>query len=445
MREKNQKRTGRSRRDDGKNVRYGDRERRSERRRETKGFREKEEGRRRGGVNAGRFRRERVRKAYVREGVGMSGRDGMKSSAKRPLRRNFGEDASYREESYKTRINRRPYGERHRNDRSYESRPDRSDRTYTKEKFLKKTKGNPFDRGRGDYEYYDYGTRSFKHSRKRNLPSSAGKGESFVKLNEADKQLLRERHYSKKKQEEHKRKSLDLTDEVRLNRYLSMSGICSRREADEMIAAGRVKVNGTVVTELGIKVKLGDEVEVDGNRIFPERKVYILLNKPKDYVTTMDDPLERKTVMSLLEGACKERIYPVGRLDRQTTGLLLLTNDGELTKKLTHPKYDRKKIYQVSLERRLDLSDMQQIRNGIELEDGFINADDIGYVSDDGKEIGLEIHSGRNRIVRRIFEHLGYKIVKLDRVYFAGLTKKNLPRGEWRFLTQEEVNILKYY
>ena len=266
-----------------------------------------------------------------------------------------------------------------------------------------------------------------------------------MKLNEADKQLLRERHYSKKKQEEHKRKSLDLTDEVRLNRYLSMSGICSRREADEMIAAGRVKVNGTVVTELGIKVKLGDEVEVDGNRIFPERKVYILLNKPKDYVTTMDDPLERKTVMSLLEGACKERIYPVGRLDRQTTGLLLLTNDGELTKKLTHPKYDRKKIYQVSLERRLDLSDMQQIRNGIELEDGFINADDIGYVSDDGKEIGLEIHSGRNRIVRRIFEHLGYKIVKLDRVYFAGLTKKNLPRGEWRFLTQEEVNILKYY
>ena len=224
-----------------------------------------------------------------------------------------------------------------------------------------------------------------------------------------------------------------------------MSGICSRRDADELIVAGRVKVNGVLVQTVGQKVKRSDKVEVDDNEIIPERKVYIVLNKPKDYVTTVDDPLERKTVMSLVEKACKERIYPVGRLDRQTTGVLLLTNDGDLAKKLTHPKFNNKKIYHVFLDKPLLESDFNAISQGIELEDGFIKADEIQYVKPDGKEVGIEIHSGRNRIVRRIFEHLGYKILKLDRVYFAGITKKNLPRGKWRFLSHSEVNILKAY
>ena len=224
-----------------------------------------------------------------------------------------------------------------------------------------------------------------------------------------------------------------------------MSGVCSRRDADELIVAGRVKVNGEVVQTVGQKVKRSDAVEVDGNVIVPERKVYLVLNKPKDYVTTVEDPLERKTVMSLIEGACKERIYPVGRLDRQTTGVLLFTNDGDLAKKLTHPKFDHKKIYHVFLDKPLEEADFEAISNGIELEDGFIKADEINYTAPDRTEVGIEIHSGKNRIVRRIFEHFGYQILKLDRVYFAGITKKNVPRGKWRFLTAREVNMLKVY
>ena len=224
-----------------------------------------------------------------------------------------------------------------------------------------------------------------------------------------------------------------------------MSGVCSRRDADELIKAGRVKVNDEVVETVGVKVKKKDKVEVDGSVIVPERKVYLVLNKPKDYVTTVDDPLERKTVMSLVEGACKERVYPIGRLDRQTTGVLLFTNDGDLAKKLTHPKFDHKKIYHVFLDKAVAEQDIQAIAEGIQLEDGFIQADEISYASEDRTEVGIEIHSGKNRIVRRIFEHFGYQIVKLDRVYFAGITKKNIPRGKWRFLTTEEVNVLKYY
>lgn len=264
-------------------------------------------------------------------------------------------------------------------------------------------------------------------------------------ITEAEKEELRRKHYSKKKVIAHNQKVEGPDDELRLNRYIAMSGICSRRDADELIVAGRVKVNGVLVQTVGQKVKRSDKVEVDDNEIIPERKVYIVLNKPKDYVTTVDDPLERKTVMSLVEKACKERIYPVGRLDRQTTGVLLLTNDGDLAKKLTHPKFNNKKIYHVFLDKPLLESDFNAISQGIELEDGFIKADEIQYVKPDGKEVGIEIHSGRNRIVRRIFEHLGYKILKLDRVYFAGITKKNLPRGKWRFLSHSEVNILKAY
>ena len=250
--------------------------------------------------------------------------------------------------------------------------------------------------------------------------------------------------YSMKKQIEYKEKNYDPDEPVRLNRYLSNAGVCSRREADTFIQAGVVKVNGVVVTELGTKVKRSDEVMFHDQTINMEKKVYVLLNKPKDYVTTSDDPQNRKTVMDLVKNACRERIYPVGRLDRNTTGVLLLTNDGDLASKLTHPQYMKKKIYHVYCDRNVTAADMRQIADGIVLDDGEIHADAIDYASDtDKKQVGIEIHSGRNRIVRRIFEHLGYKVIKLDRVYFAGLTKKNVKRGDWRFLTQEEVNMLK--
>lgn len=260
-----------------------------------------------------------------------------------------------------------------------------------------------------------------------------------------EKEELRQKHYSKKKILAHRLKNEDENTELRLNRYIAMSGICSRRDADELIVAGRVKVNGVVVQTVGQKVKRSDTVELDDTRIVPERKVYLVLNKPKDYVTTVEDPLERKTVMSLIEGACKERVYPVGRLDRQTTGVLLFTNDGDLAKKLTHPKYDHKKIYHVFLDKPLTEDDFNAIAKGIELEDGFIKADEIDFTSPDNTEVGIEIHSGKNRIVRRIFEHFGYQILRLDRVYFAGITKKNIPRGKWRFLTSREINMLKVY
>jgi len=231
---------------------------------------------------------------------------------------------------------------------------------------------------------------------------------------------------------------------MRLNRYIANAGLCSRREADTFIATGCVTVNGKIISEMGYQVKFGDQVSFNGKVISTERKVYLLLNKPKGYVTSLEDPHAEKTVMELVEKACSERIYPVGRLDKSTTGLLLFTNDGDLTKRLTHPKYNRKKIYHVFLDQKVSKAHLQQIVEGITLEDGFVVADSVSYVSeDDKKQVGVEIHSGKNKIVRRIFEHLGYKVVKLDRVYFCGLTKKNLPRGKWRFLTQDEVNLLK--
>jgi len=232
---------------------------------------------------------------------------------------------------------------------------------------------------------------------------------------------------------------------IRLNKYIANSGVCSRREADKLIIAGAVKVNGKVVTELGTKISPGDKVQYGDQSIKREKPRYLLMNKPKGYITTVDDPEKRKTVMSLIAGACKERVYPVGRLDRNTTGLLLFTNDGNIAKKLTHPRYGIKKIYHVGLDRALTRVDFQKILGGITLDDGFIKVDSLEYVGDgkDKKELGLELHSGQNRIVRRIFENMDYKVVKLDRVYYAGLTKKNLPRGEWRFLEEQEINLLK--
>lgn len=249
--------------------------------------------------------------------------------------------------------------------------------------------------------------------------------------------------YSMKKQIEYKERHYDPDEPIRLNKYLANAGVCSRREADDFIQAGVVKVNGEIITELGTKVKRNDVVLFHDQQVNIEKKVYVLLNKPKDYVTTSDDPQNRKTVMDLVKGACRERIYPVGRLDRNTTGVLLLTNDGELATKLTHPQYLKKKIYHVHLDKNVTAADIKQIADGIMLEDGEIHADTIEYASEtDRKQVGIEIHSGRNRIVRRIFEHLGYKVTRLDRVYFAGLTKKNVRRGDWRFLTEQEVNML---
>ena len=231
---------------------------------------------------------------------------------------------------------------------------------------------------------------------------------------------------------------------IRISKYLADQGLCSRREADEFIQAGVVKVNGEVVTELGTKITRADEVMFHDQPVSLESKVYVLLNKPKGFVTTTDDPENRKTVMDLVKAACKERIYPVGRLDRATTGVLLLTNDGDLASKLTHPKYEKRKIYQVWLDKPVAMEHMQTVADGIELEDGEIHADAISYVTeDDLSQVGIEIHSGKNRVVRRIFEKLGYRVIKLDRVYFAGLTKKNLSRGKWRYLSEKEVNMLR--
>ncbi len=250
--------------------------------------------------------------------------------------------------------------------------------------------------------------------------------------------------YSLKKRIEYKEENFDPNEPLRLNKFLANAGVCSRREADEFIQAGVVTVNGEVVTELGTKILRTDEVKFHDAPVTLEKKVYVLLNKPKDYVTTSDDPQQRKTVMDLVKDVCPERIYPVGRLDRNTTGVLLLTNDGDLASKLTHPKFLKKKVYHVHLDKNLTAHDMEQIREGVTLEDGEIKADAIEYADDrDKAQVGIEIHSGKNRIVRRIFESLGYRVTKLDRVQFAGLTKKNLRRGDWRFLTEKEVDMLR--
>ena len=250
--------------------------------------------------------------------------------------------------------------------------------------------------------------------------------------------------YSMKKRIEYKEEHIDPNEPLRLNKFIANAGVCSRREADEFLQNGAVTVNGQVVTELGVKVLRSDEIIVNGTPVSIEKKVYVLLNKPKGYVTTSDDPQQRKTVMDLVKNVCPERIYPVGRLDRNTTGVLLLTNDGDLASKLTHPKFLKKKVYHVFLDKNVTAHDIQQISEGIELSDGEVHADAIAYASDtDKSQVGIEIHSGKNRIVRRIFESLGYRVIKLDRVQFAGLTKKNLRRGDWRFLTEKEVDILR--
>jgi 23S rRNA pseudouridine2605 synthase len=274
----------------------------------------------------------------------------------------------------------------------------------------------------------------------------------YKKRTETEKASKSPRKYRKRIEKDDTRPLVSITsdaieagpDQIRLNKYLAASGVCSRREADKFINAGLVSVNGEIITELGTKVKKSDDVRYNGERLKSERLVYILLNKPKDYITTLRDPYAKKTVMELVQKACKERVYPVGRLDRNTTGVLLLTNDGELAKQLSHPSSNKLKIYHVTLDKSLSKGDFQKTLEGFNLEDGFIKADELSYVDPvDKKEIGIEIHSGRNHIVRRIFEYLGYDVRKLDRVYFAGLTKKGLERGKFRFLTEKEISILK--
>jgi 23S rRNA pseudouridine2605 synthase len=247
----------------------------------------------------------------------------------------------------------------------------------------------------------------------------------------------------KKHIKEPEKKNYD-TEYIRLNKYIAGTGLCSRREADEYIKSGLITVNGKITIELGMKIRYTDIIKYRGRQLTEQKKVYILLNKPKDCITTVEDPHAKRTVLDIVRDACAERIYPVGRLDRNTTGVLLLTNDGDLAKKLTHPKFNKVKIYHVYLNKWLEPHDLEKIATGITLDDGFIKADSISYVSDiDKKQVGIEIHSGRNRIIRRIFEQLNYKIVRLDRVYFAGLTKKGLTRGKWRFLTKKEITMLK--
>lgn len=270
-----------------------------------------------------------------------------------------------------------------------------------------------------------------------------GGSKNFSNKNSTGKKVVLKRKSEKrtgKAKAEHSAKNFE---GMRLNRYIANAGICSRREADKFIEAGVVTINGKPITELGTRVLPGDKVKFNNESILPEKKTYVLLNKPKDYVTTLDDPHAKKTVMDLI-GGCKERVYPVGRLDKATTGLLLFTNDGELSEALAHPRNNKKKIYQVTLDKAVKKDDLQKLYDGIQLEDGAMKADDISYCSpDDKREIGIEIHSGKNRVVRRMFEHLDYKVKKLDRVYFAGLTKKNLPRGKWRYLNEKEINMLK--
>lgn len=250
--------------------------------------------------------------------------------------------------------------------------------------------------------------------------------------------------YSKRKQFEYRNADIDYTKPVRLNKFIANAGICSRREADEFIKAGVITVNGEVVTEMGVKVYHSDKVMFHNQLVRSEKKVYILLNKPKDTVTTTEDTHNRRTVLDIVKNACSERIYPVGRLDRNTTGVLLLTNDGDLASRLTHPKYNKKKIYHVTLDKPLEIPDFESVLEGVMLDDERVAADALNFLRDDDfRQLGIEIHSGQNRVVRRIFERLGYKVVRLDRVFFAGLTKKNLPRGRYRFLNEREVNMLK--
>ena len=393
------------------------------------------------------------RPSYNREGGDRPYRPRFNPNSEGGERRSYGDRPqrpSYNREggdrSYRPRFNNNEGGER----RSYGDRPQRP--SYNREGGDRPYRPR-FNNNEGG-ERRSYGDRPQRPSynreggdrpyRPRFNNGGEGRPQGFARPQRRTGDYDPNAKYSKKKQIEYKEQFVDPNEPIRLNKFLANAGVCSRREADEFITAGVVSVNGEVVTELGTKIKRSDVVKFHDEPVSIERKVYVLLNKPKDCVTTSDDPQARLTVMDLVKGACNERIYPVGRLDRNTTGVLLLTNDGDLASKLTHPKFLKKKIYHVYLDKNLTKADMDQIAAGIQLEDGEIHADAISYADENKRDqVGIEIHSGKNRIVRRIFESLGYKVVKLDRVFFAGLTKKGLRRGEWRYLTEQEVNFLR--
>lgn len=320
------------------------------------------------------------------------------------------------------------------------SAPSRGGNSYNNDR----DRGNSFGGGRQQGGYNNRDNRGGGNNYNRPQGRPGGQGGGFQQRRPGGYDHNPHAKYSVQKQLKYREENFDPNEPLRLNKYLANAGVCSRREADEFIQAGAVKVNGEVVTELGTKVKRADQVMFHDQPIKLEHKIYVLLNKPKNCVTTADDPQERLTVMDLVKNACRERIFPVGRLDRNTTGVLLLTNDGDLASKLTHPKFLKKKIYHVWLDKSVAIADMQKMAEGVELEDGEIHADAISYVTDTDKDqVGIEIHSGRNRIVRRMFESLGYHVTRLDRVYFAGLTKKNLKRGQWRYLSDKEVAMLR--
>ncbi len=408
--------------------------------------------------NGNRYRRETDgnRERGTREGNRFENRDNNNRAPRRSFDRDSRDNRDNRERrEYRDNRDSRDDRERreYRNDR--DNRDNRERREYrdnyrnSDREDRRERRPQDQDRNR-ENRFQDRNRDAYRRDDRREQGNRDDRGDRRERFSERPKRSFDNEEasrsvYSKKKQIEFRKKNEGQETELRLNRYIAKGGVCSRRDADVLITTGRVKVNGEIVQQVGVKVKRTDKVEVDEQVIVPERKVYLVLNKPKDYVTTVEDPLERKTVMSLIDGACKERVYPIGRLDRQTTGVLLFTNDGDLAKKLTHPKYNQKKIYHVFLDKVVKTGDLDAIRKGIDLEDGFIKADEVMVSADDKTQVGIEIHSGRNRIVRRIFEHLGYQILRLDRVFFAGITKKNLPRGRWRFLTPEEVNVLKAY
>ena len=347
-----------------------------------------------------------------------------------------GERSFERAERGERSFNRPERGERNFNrperpERNF-NRAERGERTFNREERSNDRGFNRTERGERSFNRGERTERTFNREERSNDRGFKG----GAKRTGAPKRDEKPRSYPKFNPNQS-------TGEIRLNRFISQSGVCSRREADDFILAGVVTVNGQVVTELGTKILPTDEVRFHDEKLQGEKNVYLVLNKPKGYVTSLDDPHAEKTVMDLVKNACTERVYPVGRLDKNSLGLLLITNDGDITRQLTHPSYRKKKIYQVTLDKALTRADMDSLTEGITLEDGDIFADEVAYASEDKRTVGVEIHSGRNRIVRRMFEHLGYTVQKLDRVYYAGLTKKNLKRGEWRFLTRDEVMRLK--
>lgn len=365
----------------------------------------------------------------------LKGRKGYKA------KRSFTKNKSYRE----TKPNEKEVKtfsrfERNENSLPFKRRPNSNS---TNKKFDKRSDSKPFASDENKPKFVKpfsnekHGAKSEgDEQKKRTNYRDLEEGKSFTQYNQ-------NKNFKEKPNKKREKPKTNSDGLIRLNKYLSNAGVASRRDADNLILGGTVKVNGITITQLGHKINPTDKVTYSDAAVKSERKVYLLLNKPKDYISTVDDPQERKTVMELIKGACKERVYPVGRLDRNTTGLLLFTNDGELTTKLTHPKFGVKKVYHVSLNKGLKPDDFNQLIEGVELEDGFIKADDVAFVGEGKKEIGIEIHSGKNRIVRRLFEHLGYDVLKLDRVVFAGLTKKDLPRAKFRFLTAKEISFLK--